>query len=74
MALILVGYLSGLTAKVVRAWGAWPETVTALYAFNAVMVAVDIGLTLYFRRRARQNGMPHAKSQSRQERQRRQTE
>ena len=51
MALILVGYLCGLTAKVVRAWGTWPEVVTALYAFNALMVATDIALTLYFRRR-----------------------
>ncbi len=65
MTLILAGYLSGLTAKVVRAWGAWPEAVTALYAFNAVMVVADIAVTLYFRRRAQQNGMPHAKAQRR---------
>ncbi len=64
MALILAGYLFGLSAKVVRAWGAWPEMVTALYAVNALMVAVDIGLTLCFRR-ARQNSDPHAKAQSR---------
>jgi len=51
MTLILVGYLFGMTAKVMRAWGAWPEAVTALYAFNAVMVATDIAVTLYFRRR-----------------------
>jgi hypothetical protein len=64
MGLILLGYVFGLTAKIVRAWGAWPEAVTVLYAVNAVMVAVDIGLTLYFRR-ARPNGMPHPKTQSR---------
>lgn len=51
MALILAGYVFGLTAKVVRAWGHWPEVVTALYAFNAAMVATDILLTLHFRRR-----------------------
>ena len=50
MALILLGYLSGMTAKIVRAWGAWPELVTALYAVNAAMVAADIAVTLYFRR------------------------
>ena len=67
MALVLVGYLFGLSAKVVRAWGAWPEMVTALYAFNAVMVATDIALTLYFRRCAQQNGMLHAKAPSRKD-------
>jgi len=51
MTLILAGYLFGLTAKVFRAWGHWPEVVTALYAFNAVMVTADILLTLHFRRR-----------------------
>jgi hypothetical protein len=54
MGLILVGYVCGLSAKFIRAadGGAWPETVTALYAVNAVLVAADIAVTLYFRRRA----------------------
>lgn len=50
MGLVLLGYVCGMTAKVLRAWGHWPEVVTALYAFNAVMVATDIALTLYVRR------------------------
>jgi len=50
MSLILAGYLLGLTAKVIRAGGeGWPETVTLLYAANAVLVAIDIGLCRYFR-------------------------
>ncbi len=52
MGLILVGYLCGMTAKCFRASGAggWPETVTLLYAFNAVMVIIDIGLYYRLRR------------------------
>jgi hypothetical protein len=51
MSLILVGYLFGLAAKIMRAGdaGGWPETVTLLYAANAVLVAIDIGLCRYFR-------------------------
>jgi len=47
MAIVIAGYLCGIVAKVVR--GA--DWVTALYALNAVMVAVD--LTLYLRLRPR---------------------
>ena len=52
MALIFAGYLSGLAAKLTRAAHAeaWPEPVTALYAVNAVLVAVDIALYLHFSR------------------------
>ena len=52
MALIFAGYLSGLAAKLIRAVHAeaWPEPVTALYAVNAVLVAVDIALYLHFSR------------------------
>ncbi len=55
MTLIFLGYLFGLGAKLVRAAGAgWvPEAVTALYAVNAVLIAVDIAVTLRFRRLAR---------------------
>jgi len=35
MSLILLGYLFGMTAKLLRAGGGWPELVTALYVFNA---------------------------------------
>jgi hypothetical protein len=53
MGLILGGYLSGMAAKFIRASGAggWPETVTILYALNAVLVAADIALVLRFRSR-----------------------
>ena len=47
VAIVIAGYLCGIVAKVVR--GA--DWVTALYALNAVMVAVD--LTLYLRLRPR---------------------
>ena len=52
MALIFAGYLSGLAAKLIRAAHAeaWPEPVTALYAVNAVLVAIDIALYLLFSR------------------------
>lgn len=47
--LICLGYLSGITMKFMRADGGWPDWVTALYALNATMVAVEIAL--YFRYR-----------------------
>ncbi len=58
--LIFAGYLSGLAAKFFRAGltGAWPEPVTALYALNALLVGVDIGLYLRFRPRPRRIGLP----------------
>jgi len=54
MGLILLGYLCGMAAKCLRACGGggWPETVTLLYAVNALMVTADIALVLHFRRRA----------------------
>ena len=45
--LVFVGYMAGITMKFIKADGGWPDWVTALYAFNAVMVAVEI--VLYFR-------------------------
>jgi hypothetical protein len=53
MSVILVGYVAGLAAKVLRAAAAdtWPELVTLLYAVNAALVAVDIGLCLRYRGR-----------------------
>ena len=51
MSLILLGYLFGMTAKFLRGWGDWPELVTALYAFNATMLAIDIWLCFHFRRK-----------------------
>ena len=58
MGLILLGYLSGLAAKFLRAGGtgAWPETVTLLYTLNAALVAVDIALVLRFRARKPADG------------------
>lgn len=51
LVLILVGYLAGIAAKFFRAstLGGWPEPVTALYALNAVLVGIDLGLYLHFR-------------------------
>jgi len=51
MSLILLGYLFGMTAKFLRAWGDWPELVTALYAFNATMLTIDIWLCFHFRKK-----------------------
>ena len=52
LVLILVGYLAGIAAKFLRPAGAggWPEPVTALYALNAVLVGIDLGLYLHFRK------------------------
>jgi hypothetical protein len=47
MAIVIAGYGCGIAAKVLR--GA--DWVTALYALNAVMVAVDLGLYLRLRPR-----------------------
>jgi len=51
MTLVLLGYLSGIVAKFLRADGGVLESVTWLYVLNAILVAVDIYLCLYFRRR-----------------------
>ena len=53
MALVLVGYLTGMAAKIIRApEGAMPEAVSLLYALNAAMVCLDILLYLRFCPRA----------------------
>lgn len=53
LVLVFSGYLAGIGAKFVRAANA-DETVhwvAALYAINAMLVAVDIGLCIRFRPR-----------------------
>ena len=62
MGLILLGYMAGMAAKFLRAGvaGGWPEFVTALYAFNALMVSVDILLVLRCRRAMREGRDPLA--------------
>lgn len=51
LALILIGYMAGVTAKIVHAAqaGARPEAVTALYALNACLVCTDLVLCARFR-------------------------
>ena len=52
MTLVFAGYVSGMTAKFIKAaGGSGLEWVTALYVFNAALVAVDIALYMRFRRR-----------------------
>jgi hypothetical protein len=50
LVLILVGYLAGISAKLLLAasLGERPQWVTWLYALNAVMVSVEIGLYMRF--------------------------
>lgn len=54
MSLVLTGYVLGFGAKMSRA--AWvnelPEWISVLYVFNAVMITVDIAVTLRMRRSA----------------------
>jgi hypothetical protein len=51
MLIVLLGYVCGMAAKFYRAsQGEPPETVTWLYALNAVLVSVDILVYLRFRR------------------------
>jgi hypothetical protein len=51
MLLVLLGYACGMAAKFIRSGGGEsPETVTWLYAMNAVLVVADILLYLHFRR------------------------
>ena len=45
--LVLLGYMSGIAAKVITAHGGMPDWVTILYVANALMVTTEI--TLYFR-------------------------
>lgn len=51
LVLVFLGYLAGVTSKFLRAaaTSGTPEPVTALYALNAVFVAVDLALCLRFR-------------------------
>ncbi len=53
LVLVFVGYLSGITAKIARAWyGHEPlEIVTWLYVINALLVATDLALVLHYGRR-----------------------
>jgi hypothetical protein len=50
LVLILVGYLAGISAKMLYAAGRdeGPQWVTWLYALNAAMVSVEIGLYVRF--------------------------
>lgn len=51
MSMIFVGYLAGMSSKFVEwADSGTLEDVTALYAFNAVMVGLDIALYFRYRR------------------------
>ncbi len=60
MLIVLLGYVCGMAAKFYRAGEGQPlEPVTWLYAFNAVLVAVDILVYLHFRRAS--NGVLTAK-------------
>jgi NAD/NADP transhydrogenase beta subunit len=54
MSLVLSGYMLGLGAKLARAAevGEMPELISVLYVFNAVMIVVDIAVTLRMRRRS----------------------
>lgn len=49
--LIIAGYVSGATAKVIGDWGglSGPSWLVALYLFNGGMVSVALFLTLRFR-------------------------
>ena len=51
--LVLLGYLAGIVAKLVRAADGqtWPETVVLLYVLNLVFVSVDLALVLKYRSR-----------------------
>lgn len=51
LSLVLIGYVAGIAAKVVKAQaaGTWPEWVTALYALNAVLVGTEIVLYARYR-------------------------
>ena len=54
LVLVLIGYGAGVAAKLLRASiaGKSPELVTALYAFNGLLVAVDAALYLKYQPRA----------------------
>jgi hypothetical protein len=52
LTIIFAGYLAGIVGKFIKSGGGVPEAVTLLYAMNALLVAVDLGLVLYYRRTA----------------------
>ena len=58
LVLVIVGYLSGITAKFVRAYqeGKPLELVTILYALCAILVATDLMLVLKYRKAAANAG------------------
>ena len=45
LTLVLVGYIAGITHKILYA----TDPVVALYALNAVMVSIDLGLSIQYR-------------------------
>jgi hypothetical protein len=51
--LVLLGYVAGIVAKLVRAaeGHSWPETVVLLYLLNLVFVSIDLTLVLRYRAR-----------------------
>jgi hypothetical protein len=53
MLIVLLGYVCGMAAKFYRtSQGEPPETVTWLYALNALLVSLDVLVYLHFRPRA----------------------
>ncbi len=59
LAIIVTGYLAGIVGKFIKSGGAVPEPVTLLYAINALLVAVDLALVVYYRRTA---GRPYGRT------------
>jgi hypothetical protein len=53
LTLVMCGYIIGVATKLIMAVhdGGWPEAVTALYAFNALLVLTDLLLYIRFRTR-----------------------
>jgi len=49
--IIIIGYLSGIAAKFFKAGGGLPDWVTLLYAYNAVLVTIDLLLTIKYSKR-----------------------
>ena len=57
MSLVFCGYVLGMSSKLAKAAGGEPvEWVIALYIFNAVIIAVDIAVTMRMRRKVVGNG------------------
>ena len=57
MSLVFVGYVLGMSGKLARATspGEAVEWITALYVFNAVIIAVDIAVTVRMRKKVAGN-------------------